>query len=137
MCDSVLQSISDVESFNLCVRHLKECAPGVVLLGPEGYTSSKLPARLDARERVELKTFQQIMEEVLRVGVLLNIPRSLSSNVECATLNGSTKKRSRAWHDVKQCLENTFSCDYMYGSALKYYIYWYSLYDIAREWEFY
>ena len=48
MCDTILQSISDVESFNLCVRHQKECAPDVVLLGPEGYTSSKLPARLDA-----------------------------------------------------------------------------------------
>ena len=47
MCDTILQSISDVESFNLCVRHQKECAPDVVLLGPEGYTSSKLPARLD------------------------------------------------------------------------------------------
>ena len=111
MCDTVLQSISDVESFNLCVRHLKECAPGVVLLGPEGYTSSKLPARLDARERVELKTFQQIMEEALRVGVVLDIPRSLFSKVECAMLNGSTNKRLRAWHDVKQCLGNALSCD--------------------------
>ena len=73
MCDSVLQSIVDVESFNMCVRHLKECALGVVLLGPEGYTSSKLPARLDA---------EVLMRKSLRVGVELDIPRSLLEEIQ-------------------------------------------------------
>ena len=73
MCDSVLQSIVDVESFNMCVSHLKECALGVVLLGPEGYTSSKLPARLDA---------EVVLRKILRVGVELDIPRSLMEEIQ-------------------------------------------------------
>ena len=56
MYDIVLQSILDVEAFNLCVRYKKECAPDVVLLGPEGYTSSKLPARLDAEVLMRRKS---------------------------------------------------------------------------------
>ena len=63
-----LQSMWLVETFHVCVRHKEECAPDVVLLVPEGYTSSKLPARLDA---------EVLMRKSLRVGVELDIPRSL------------------------------------------------------------
>ena len=42
-----LQGILDVEAFNLSVRSRTDNTPYVVLLDPEGCTSSKLPARLD------------------------------------------------------------------------------------------
>ena len=49
-----LQGILDVEAFNLSVRSRTDNTPYVVLLDPEGCTSSKLPARLDGE--VSLKT---------------------------------------------------------------------------------
>ena len=55
------------------VRHKKECATDVALLGPEGYTSSKLPARLDA---------EVVLRNSLRVGVELDIPRSLLEEIQ-------------------------------------------------------
>ena len=50
----VFEGMWDVESFNLFVRSRRDNAPDVVLLVPEGCTSSKLPARLDGE--VSLKT---------------------------------------------------------------------------------
>ena len=47
MCDIVFQGMWDVEAFNLFVRNRRDNALDVVLLVPEGCTSSKLPARLD------------------------------------------------------------------------------------------
>ena len=47
MRDIVFQGILDVEAFNLSVSRRTDNAPDVVLLDPEGCTSSKLPARLD------------------------------------------------------------------------------------------
>ena len=47
MRDIVFQGILDVEAFNLSVRSRTDNTPYVVLLDPEGCTSSKLPARLD------------------------------------------------------------------------------------------
>ena len=54
MLHIVFQGILDVEAFNLSVRSRTDNAPYVVLLDPEGCTSSKLPARLDGE--VSLKT---------------------------------------------------------------------------------
>ena len=45
-----LQGILDVEAFNLSVRSRTDNTPYVVLLDPEGCTSSKLPARLDVKK---------------------------------------------------------------------------------------
>ena len=47
MRDIIFQGILDVEAFNLSVRSSRDNDPHVVLLDPEGCTSSKLPARLD------------------------------------------------------------------------------------------
>ena len=47
-----LQGILDVEAFNLSVRSRTDNTPYVVLLDPEGCTSSKLPARLDFKKGV-------------------------------------------------------------------------------------
>ena len=52
MHDIVFQGILDVEAFNLSVRSRIDNAPYVVLLDPEGCTSSKLPARLDSKKGV-------------------------------------------------------------------------------------
>ena len=47
MRDIVFQDISDADSFNRSVICRRDNAPDVALLVPEGYTSSKLPGRLD------------------------------------------------------------------------------------------
>ena len=54
MRDIVFQGMWDVEAFNLFVRSRRDNAPDVVLLVPEGCTSSKLAARLDGE--VSFKT---------------------------------------------------------------------------------
>ena len=47
----------------------------------------------------------------LRVGVVLDIPRSLFKKIESAMLEGCTNSRLPAWHDVKKCLADALSSD--------------------------